>query len=68
MTNEGGPWLFGLKDPTALDAHAVIFIARLKDVGRHDIVPARLLAYAERAWETEEYKALMQGRKTMIGV
>ena len=66
-SSESGPWLFGLGHPTALDAHLVVFIARLKDVGRHDIVPEKLMAYAERAWASESYKAVMQGRKTMVG-
>jgi hypothetical protein len=34
-----GPWLFGLENPTALDAHLVFFIWRMRDVGRHELIP-----------------------------
>ncbi|KPI36525.1 uncharacterized protein AB675_4437 [Cyphellophora attinorum] len=60
------PWLLGLKQPTALDAHAVILIARLSDVGRTAIVPKRLQMYAGAAFETPVLQSVMQGRRTMI--
>jgi hypothetical protein len=39
-----GPWLFGLENPTALNARLVIFIGRMRDVGRHELIPLRVLA------------------------
>ena len=62
---EKGPWLFGLEKPSVLDAHVVPFIARMKDVDRYSLIPPRLRAYAETAWESAGYKATMNGRPTM---
>ncbi len=60
-------WLFDLPQPTALDAHLVVLIARLRDIKRLDLVSEQLLAYAAKAWECKEFQGVMQGRKTMIG-
>lgn len=69
LTNgESGPWLFGLTHPTALDAHLIVFIARMWDVGRSDIVPLSLGKYAARAMEEDGWKNTMQGRKTMVAM
>ena len=57
-------WLFSLHQASALDAHLVTFIARLLDVGRSNLVPKRVLEYAKKAWEGEEWKGVMQGRST----
>jgi hypothetical protein len=37
-----GPWLYGATVPTALDAHLVTFIARMRDVGEKRADPSRL--------------------------
>lgn len=58
-------WLFGLDNPTALDAHLVVFIARMKDVGREELIGARLLQYFDHAAESEVFRRLMDGRRTM---
>ncbi|KAJ9608654.1 hypothetical protein H2200_006425 [Cladophialophora chaetospira] len=65
----GAFWIFGTTEATALDAHLVPFIARLVDVGRGSMLSGknRVLAYAERAWETHDWKQVMQGRKTVYG-
>ena len=64
-----GPWLFGLAQPTALDAHLVAFIARMRDIGRGDaLIPERLGKYADAAMERKGWDETMQGRVTMIGV
>lgn len=60
-----GEWLFGLEQASALDAHLVPFIARMRDVGRYEIVPSSLQKYAEEAQKTEEWKTVMQGRSTV---
>ena len=62
-----GQWLFGLSHPTALDVHLAVFIARMLDVGRDDIIPEKLRQYGARIAETKEWKDVMQGRKTMVG-
>ena len=58
-------WLFGGK-PTALDAHLVVFIARMLDVGRDSLIPARLQRYGSWAEKTPEWIQMMEGRRTMI--
>lgn len=59
--SEEGPWLFGLRTPSALDAHVLPFIARMRDIGRYSLVPPTLRSYAERGWESPKYKATMEG-------
>lgn len=59
-----GPWLHG-RDATALDAHVVMFLARLQDVGRANLIPTRLRRYLAMAMETSEWKAVMAGKRTM---
>lgn len=59
-------WLFNLPHPTALDLHLAVFIARMLDVGRDDVIPAKVKEYGARVMETKEWKAVMNGRKTMI--
>jgi hypothetical protein len=64
-----GPWLFGLDQPTALDAHLVVFIARMRDIGRGDeLIPGGLGRYADLAMQRAEWDKTMQGRIMMIGV
>ncbi|KAL7782758.1 hypothetical protein V8C43DRAFT_295523 [Trichoderma afarasin] len=58
---EGKKWLFGLETPTALDAHLVTFIARLKDINKGDLVPQSLLTYAAAAQNMAEWKNVVQG-------
>lgn len=53
-----GPWILGTEDPTALDAHLVIFLARLQDLGKHKFIPAELRGYADMAMETPAFKAV----------
>lgn len=64
LNTDEGPWLWGLKRPTALDAHLVAFIVRLQDLGRGNVVPADLELYAESAKTGSEWKNTMQGRRT----
>ena len=61
------PWLFELGHPTALDAHLVVFIWRMRDVGRDDLIPERLGRYADAATQTRVWEELMQGRRTTLG-
>ena len=58
-------WLFDLPHPTALDAHLTVFIARMLDVRRSEIIPESLKNYAARVMETNEWKSVMQGRGTV---
>jgi hypothetical protein len=61
------PWLFELGHPTALDAHLVVFIWRMRDVGRDDLIPERLGRYADAATQTRVWEELMRGRRTTLG-
>jgi hypothetical protein len=44
----------------------ITFIARMRDVGREEIVPEALGRYVDAAMEGDEWRDIMQGRKTMI--
>ena len=57
-------WLFDFPHPTALDVHLIVFIARMLDVGRENIISGKMRNYATRAMQTDEWKSVMQGRKT----
>lgn len=61
----GGLWLFGFRNPSALDAHLITFLARLRDIGLRDIIPVSLDRYASEAMETVQWKGVMQGRTTV---
>jgi hypothetical protein len=61
-----GKWLFGLQQTSALDAHLVPFIARMRDVGKEALIPEELGEYADRAMAEKEWQDVMGGRKTMI--
>ena len=63
---EDGPWLFGGGSPTVLDAHVVILIGRMQDVGRANLISSRLLKYADAAFQTPELQSVMEGRRTMV--
>ena len=56
---------FGFKRPTALDAHLVVFIARMLDIGRTDIMPSGLRQYASVLMAGDEWKDVMKGRSTL---
>jgi hypothetical protein len=36
------------------------------DVGRDDVIPEKVRKYGARVTQTTEWKAVMQGRKTMV--
>ena len=61
-----GPWLFGLDQPTALDAQLVVMIHRLEDAGRENIVPRKLAEYREMADRTSEYRETMGDRTSTM--
>lgn len=66
QTEESGcGWLLGLKYPTALDAHLIVFIARMIDMGRARLIPKLLIRYAQRAMNEPEWTRMMDGRKTI---
>ncbi len=56
---------FGFEKPTALDGHLVVFIARMLDIGRIDVIPTDLKQYATRLMAGDEWKGVMQGRSTL---
>jgi hypothetical protein len=63
--SENGPWLFCLQEPTALDAHTIVFVERMRDVGRLGLVPEKLDAWSKKATEQEAWASVMDGRRTM---
>ena len=56
---------FGFDTPSALDAHLLVFIARMMDKGRDDIVSAGLKHYAAQLMASDEWKDVMQGQSTL---
>jgi hypothetical protein len=58
-------WILNTTHPTALDAHVIVFIARLKDAGRGELVRARIVNYADKQMDTASWKDMMQGRSTI---
>ncbi|KAF2769997.1 hypothetical protein EJ03DRAFT_343057 [Teratosphaeria nubilosa] len=60
-------YLFGLERPSALDAHLVVFVARMLDIKRDDMIPTQLKSYAEKAMGGKEWQDVMQGRRTVPG-
>ena len=64
VQNSQTGWCFGLKEPSALDAHLVVFIARMFDVKRGQLIPEGLKVYAQRAMDGAAWNEVMQGRNT----
>lgn len=58
---KGAAWLLGSLQPTTLDAHVVPFVVRMRDVGRGELIPARLMAYTEDAEKTVAWLSTTQG-------
>ena len=58
-------WILSTTLPTALDAHIIVFVARLKDAGRRELVPGRIIDYANKQMETAVWKKMVQGQGTV---
>ncbi|OCT46774.1 hypothetical protein CLCR_02036 [Cladophialophora carrionii] len=59
-------WLFGDDvGPTALDAHTVVFIARLLDAKREPLIPADVLAYGRPKLQAKEWLGITKGNPTL---
>lgn len=58
------PWIFG-DSPTALDAHTVVFVARLLDVEHRHLIPDDIVASANEAMRLPAWQDTMQGRRTL---
>ncbi|QPG94593.1 hypothetical protein C2857_006487 [Epichloe festucae Fl1] len=56
-------WIFG-NQPTILDAHAAVLVARMMDLERLDLIPDRVRVYANSVKETAEWEQLTQGQPT----
>lgn len=52
-------------EPTALDAHTIVFIARLYDVGRRGMVPAEWQAYADVHLIESAWLGVADGKATL---
>jgi hypothetical protein len=65
MARSSGPWIYGSHGPTALDAHFVIFLRRMKDIGHGDFLSERTSRYLAHAEGTKEFQNIMQGRDTV---
>ncbi|EXJ69321.1 uncharacterized protein A1O5_07357 [Cladophialophora psammophila CBS 110553] len=66
--NPGGKatWIFGDGvGPTALDAHTVVFVARLVDASRPYLIPDGVLAYGRQHLEKGDWAEITQGNSTL---
>lgn len=57
-------WLLSVPEASALDAHLIVFIARMYDVNRHNLIPEKLQQYGNRAMSEKTWLDLMEGRNT----
>ena len=64
LTGSKSGWLLGFIQPSALDAHLAVFIARMYDMEKSYLIPKTLQNYATRIFESEEWLDLMQGKTT----
>ncbi|KAH8800205.1 hypothetical protein F5884DRAFT_546689 [Xylogone sp. PMI_703] len=48
-------WIFGGDAPTALDASLIVFLVRMRDVGRSGLIPTRLSCYTDIVAATPEF-------------
>jgi hypothetical protein len=67
LIEEQGPWLHG-HSATALNAHVIMFLARLQDAGRANLMPSRLRRYLAMVMETWKWQAVMAGNRTIRDV
>lgn len=59
-------WIFGDEvGPTALDAHTVVFIARLLDARHPELINDEMLAYGKQHLESRDWVKITQGRTTL---
>ena len=58
-------WILNTADPTALDAHVVVFICRLQDVDRQNLISDQVQQYAEVAMAQKAWEEVMSGRRTV---
>lgn len=65
MRRTNGPWFYGQHAPTALDAHFIIFLHRMKDAGHFDYFNGPLTAYLDASTNLPEWSSVMEGRRTL---
>ncbi|EXJ63634.1 uncharacterized protein A1O5_11395 [Cladophialophora psammophila CBS 110553] len=59
-------WIFGDEvGPTALDAHTVVFIARLLDAERAHLIPEDVLRYGKPKLESDAWLGITKGNPTL---
>jgi hypothetical protein len=58
-------WVLGTPHPTALDAHLIVFVTRLRDAGRRKLIPTCVVKYTDGAMDASAWKDMMQGRQTI---
>jgi hypothetical protein len=65
MRRSAGPWIYGEYGPTALDAHLITFLCRMKDAGHFDYFDEPLAAYLDAGTKLPEWSGVMEGRRTL---
>lgn len=65
-TGPKSAWVFGDDSgPTALDAHTVVFIARLIDAGCSHLLGDQMLAYGKQHLAGSEWSNITKGKSTL---
>lgn len=60
-------WMFGDGiGRTALDAHTVVFMARLVDASRSSLITGNVLEYGSKHLKEESWTEITQGRRTTL--
>jgi hypothetical protein len=62
-TDDGSIWAFG--KPSLLDAYVGSLIVRLMDNERNELLPEAVQTYGAAIRESEEWKQVMHGRRTV---
>jgi hypothetical protein len=61
LSKASGEWIFPTTQPTALDAHTIVYVARLLDTKRKDHIPKSVLDYAQPKLDAETWRGLLRG-------
>jgi hypothetical protein len=59
-----GPWLFPTPTPTLLDGSILVLVARLHDVCRTYLVPARVDTWAQALMKAKTWQRVTEGKST----
>lgn len=56
--NRPSRWIFGGDEPTALDTSLLVFLVRMQDVGRIELIPSGLLPFVTEGGADEVFRGV----------